>query len=203
MVRETELTQHEIRAAVQRGIEQRELCRFYMWYDENYFYYFPLAMSRTLFLGAAEEDFVLNGYSIRRFADIEQVESKEDKYMQILQNEGVVGSVGPVPEIDLTDWGTALACLARMGRNIIVEDESDEEAPQFAIGRIETLYNRFLYFRHFDANGVWESEPMKIPYDTITSVTFGSRYVDVFSKHLPPLPENFGKQMHVIKFGEQ
>lgn len=37
---------------------------------------------------------------------------------------------------------------------------------------------------HFDADGIWGKSPIKIPYAEITNITFSSRYIEIFSKHL-------------------
>jgi len=39
-------------------------------------------------------------------------------------------------------------------------------------------------FKYFDADGIWSEEPVKIGYNIVTSITFNSRYVDVFSKYV-------------------
>ena len=37
---------------------------------------------------------------------------------------------------------------------------------------------------YFDADGIWQENPVKIRFKDIKSVEFGSRYVDVFSKYV-------------------
>ncbi len=77
----------------------------------------------------------------------------------------------------------------KMKKNIIVEKENlNDDESEFVIGRIERVYKEFAYVRHFDADGVWQDEPYKIPYSEITSVSFGTRYVDIFSKYLDEIP---------------
>ena len=74
-------------------------------------------------------------------------------------------------------------------KNIIVEKESlNEDECEFVIGRIEKIYKKFVYVYHFDADGVWQDKPYRIPYAEITSVSFGTRYVEVFSKYLEEFP---------------
>ena len=41
-----------------------------------------------------------------------------------------------------------------------------------------------VFFKHFDADGIWQDECYEIPFSQITSVTFASRYVDIFSKYV-------------------
>jgi hypothetical protein len=149
-----------------------------------------------LFLGAAEDDFILDGYAVRRFRDITKAEIKNDICLDINIKEGVVDKI-VVPDVDITSWETIFISLQKIGRNIIVEDESLDDDSQFAIGRIEAVYKNFIYLRHFDGDGIWQDAPYKIPYKTITSVSFGTRYVDIFSKYLGNLPDNFGKRKQV------
>ena len=105
----------------------------------------------------------------------------------ILRREGIIDTL-KAPEIDISSWQTIFEGLKLMGQNIIVEKKSlDEDEWEFTIGRIERVYKNFVYIRHFDADGIWQDEPYKIPYTEITNVKFESRYVTVFSKYIPEL----------------
>jgi hypothetical protein len=98
------------------------------------------------------------------------------------------------PVVDLTNWQTVFSTLYSLDINIIVEIESNVEAEsEFYIGKIEKIHKRFVYFRYFDADGHWDDTPIEIPYTKITSISFYSRYITVFSKYVDPLPDNFGK----------
>jgi len=55
---------------------------------------------------------------------------------------------------------------------------------EFVIGRIENIYKKFAYVHHFDADGIWQEAPYRIPYSEITNITFKNRYVTVFSKYV-------------------
>ncbi len=70
------MTKAEIKRIVNSCIELRNLCRVFFRYDANYWYYFPLISNDKLFLGAEEDDFIIDGYSIRRYTDIKKVEIK-------------------------------------------------------------------------------------------------------------------------------
>lgn len=178
----------EIKTIINSSIEQQKLCRTFFRYEANYWCFFPLISNDKLFLGAAEDDFVIDGYSIRRYVDVTKVEVKDDKCIEILKKEGIVESI-QTPNIDISNWETAFSSLQKMNKNIIVEKESLNYCEcEFVIGRIERVYKKFAYVLHFDADGIWEKEPYKIPYTEITSVSFGTRYVEVFSKYLNELP---------------
>ena len=153
------MTKTKIKEIVCNSINQRNLCRMYFRYDVNYRYYFPLVSTDKLFLGTEEDDFILNGFSIRRFMDVKKVQIKDDKCVEILKREGVENSI-QTPNIDITNWETVFKSLQKLNRNIIVEKESlNEKEWEFIIGRIVRVFKKFIYVNHFDANGVWQEEP--------------------------------------------
>ena len=174
----------DIKELIKNAINPRKICRLFMKYDPNYFYCFPILVSDKLFLGANEDDFILDGYTIRRFRDVVKAEIKDDKCLEIAMAEGIVDSI-IVPDINIVDWYNVFASLQEMNRNIIIEKESiDDEECIFAIGRISKVTKTKVYFQHFDADGIWEEELWEIPFTEITSVSFGTRYVETFSKYL-------------------
>ena len=174
----------EMKELVRNAIETKTLCCMEFKYDYYYLHYFPIQMSDRLFLGAKHDDFLLDGFDIRRFCDMTKIKLNDDKRNEILKAEGILDRVS-APNIDLTDWYSVFLCLQKLDKNIIVEKESlDEDEWQFAIGRIEKVLKNKILFRHFDADGIWQDEPYEILFSQITTVTFGSRYVEVFSKYV-------------------
>lgn len=174
-------------------LKDKRLLRMFFRYDVNYRYYIPLIVGDKLFLGIEEDDFLLDGYAIRRFKDVTKAEIKDDMCERILKAEGLLDNI-VTPEIDLSNWETVFQSLQKRDKNIIVEKESlDENECEYVIGRIEKVCKHHAYVRYFDADGIWEPEPYRIPYKEVTSVTFASRYVDTFSKYVGELPDNFGK----------
>ena len=174
----------DIKLLINNSIEHRQLCRVKFDYDDNTRFVFPLATNDNLFLCANEEEFILNGYSIRRFRDIEKVHYEVDKIFSMIKSEGIIDQV-LTPKIDMTDWQTIFTSLKEKNKNIIVENEKTEEADySFVIGRIIKSTKAKVVMQHFDADGIWEEELYEIPYNKITSVSFDTRYVNVFSKYL-------------------
>ena len=174
----------ELKRIVYEAIEPKNLCRMFFKYDINYFYYFPFKVSDKLFLGAEEDDFIIDGFAIRRFCDLTKVQIKEDKCVEIIKNEGILNNLS-APDIDLTDWHSVFLSLQRIGKNIIVEKESlDDDECEFAIGNIEKVLKNKILFKHFDADGIWLDELLEIPFSQITTVIFGSRYVETYSRYV-------------------
>ena len=174
----------DIKELMKKAINPRKMCRVFMKYDAYYRYCFPVLVSDKFFLGANEDDFILDGYTISRFRDVEKVEIKDDKCLEIIIAEGVIDKI-VVPDLNLTDWYSVFVSLQSMNKNIIVEKEDqDDDECIFAIGRIDRVTKTKVYFKHFDANGIWEEELWEIPFTEITSVSFGTRYVETFSKYV-------------------
>ena len=167
-----------------RSVNQKSLLRLLFKYDVYFTYWFPVGASNKLFLAAKEEDFIIDGFSIRKFSDIKKLEIKDDKYNEILKAENVLNGVC-FPYIDLTDWHSAFLSLQTLKKNIIIEHESNEENEcEFRIGRIDKVFKTKVLFSHFDADGIWQEKPIEIPFTKITSVTFDNRYATVFSKYV-------------------
>lgn len=184
MVSGDNMKKNEIIELINTAVFSKNLCRIFFKYNYHYSYHFPLKTSNMLFLSANEDDFILNGYSVRRFADIKNIEIKDDKCVEIIRREGILDNIR-VPEIDITDWYSTFLSLSKLNMNIIVEKEClDDEECEFAIGKIVKVLKTKVIFNDFDADGVWQKENCEIPYSQITSITFASRYVDVFSKYV-------------------
>ena len=187
---EERMTKAEIKELISKCILQKKICNVYFRYDQYYWNLIPLKTSDKLFLAVKEDDFILNGYTIRRFKDVKKAKAKDDMCDQILTLEGITNMI-QTPDINIDSWKTVIESLKSAGNNIIVERENlDDDEWEFVIGRVERIYNRFAYVRHFDADGIWQEEPYRIPYSEITSITFSSRYVDTFSKYVGAVPEN-------------
>ena len=103
---------------------------------------------------------------------------------QIIEKERLFSAV-KIPDVNVDTWKSAFEGLKALDRNVIVEKETaDGTNDEFTIGRIQKICKDFVYVLHFDADGIWQDKPYKIKYSDITSVTFESRYVTVFSKYI-------------------
>ncbi len=183
------MTEAAMRETLQESAERRQVCNVYFWYDRNYWNLIPLALGEELFLSAEEDDFIIDGFTIRRFRDLDDVVAKDDMCTDILQKEGVLDAL-EAPPVNMTSWEQAFKDLQRLGGNVIVEvTRPDADEFDFVIGRIEIILRQSVFVRHFDADGVWQDRPVKIYYGDIASVTFASRYVNIFSRYLDEPPK--------------
>ncbi len=171
-------------AELQEGLrtltEPRTMCGIEFEYSDNWIYGFPLIAGKQLFLMAEDDDFILNGFTIRRLRDIYELGDRRGIYQRIAEKEGL--TVFDVPDVDISDWRHAFTSLKKLGKHIIVEREY--EGGFFYIGTVEAVADDHVLLRHYDADGIWQEEPIAVLYRDITSVSFGTRYAEVFSKYV-------------------
>ena len=178
----------EINAVLEEACRQTLLCRMFLKADPNCYSCFPVKTSEDLFIYMEEQDFRLDGYVARRIKDIVEISSKVDLTDEILKSEGVMDQVESI-DIDISSWEGLLSFLSSRKLNAIFESQDrDSGMPDYVIGRIEKKDDRYLYVRGFDTNGQWEEKPTRIAFSELCSISWNTRYVDIFSKYLPPCP---------------
>lgn len=165
---------------IREAIERPQICRCYFTYSDVYFYYYPNAVNDKFLLGQEEEDFLLDGYCIRKISQLKKVEIKDDKCNEINRLIGLTKELA-MPDVDITNWQTIFNSLQKLNKFIIIEDDINE---QFAIGIIEKTFKNKLYFKSFDADGIWDDAGLEIPYSQITSVKWACRYSDIWQKYM-------------------
>ena len=165
---------------LRKGISERTICRCYFTYDRNYFYYYPNAVNATFFLGQEEDDFLLDGYCIRKLSHLKKIEIKDDKCNEINRLFGIADQIKD-PGIDITSWQTIFQSLSKLDTYVQIEDAVNE---QFAIGIIEKVLKDRLCFKTFDADGVWDEQSTEIRFSQITSVQWGTRYAQYWKRYL-------------------
>lgn len=165
---------------IQQGIEKTLLCRCTFNYDQNYFYYYPLAVNDKFILGQEEDDFLLDGYCVRKLSQLKKVEIRDDKCHEINLLYGIVDQVVN-PNIDISSWQSIFKALSQLDVYIQIEDAING---QFAIGVIEKVLRDKLYFKQFDADGVWDEAGLEIRYSQITSVSWETRYAQYWKCYM-------------------
>jgi len=178
------MTKRRIKEILEEAITNSNITNAYMVYSGYYYNIIPLKASNSLFMAINEDDFVFDGFCISRFRDVEKLRIKNDKCDEIIKSEGLLKNLS-IPKINLECWETVFEDLKIIDENIIVQYETVEgKDDQFTIGRIKRVYKSCIYMYHFDSDGKWESELYRIPYNHVTSVTFNSRYIRIFSKYI-------------------
>ena len=160
---------------------ERFLCKCGFSYDESYEFSYVLGYSDRLIFLAREDDFLLDGFEIRKLSDLRLMERDESLSDLICRECGLPDQL-PSLSIDLSSWETVFRGLQQSGRMIIVENNFPDK-DFFHMGYVTDVTQAYIAFRSVDADGVW-TEHVMIAYDTITSVTFGDRYSSAWQKYL-------------------
>lgn len=164
---------------IDRAIKNIELCRCYFSYDENYFYYYPHVVNDKFILGQEEDDFILDGYAIRKISHLTKVEIKDDKCNDINKLNGLTLELKN-PDIDISSWESIFLSLKQLDTFVIIQDERNGN---YSIGIIEKVLKNKIYFLEFDADGIWSDDKLEIPYSSITSVKWNTRYDTVWKAY--------------------
>lgn len=141
--------------------------------------------SDTLVLIQRAYDFEFDGYIVIRRRDISKsfVGDSNAYCERLMRKEGLWRTpTQAVRSLPLADWQALLSALS--GKTVIIENERKGD---FFIGPIVSCDVRSAMVHYFDPCGQWR-EIERVPYRTITSVQFGSRYVTIHRRHLPPRP---------------
>lgn len=153
--------------------------RCYFKYGVYYRYFYILDCTEKLFLGAEEDDFLLNGFHVRRISDMKKIEIKDDLCVKINKENKLLENTEK-PDIDLSSWKKLFKSLKKLNCFIIIENEYTD---MFYIGSIEKVKKNSVVFDPFDADGIW-FDSVEIPYKKITTVIFGDRYSKAFQEYL-------------------
>jgi len=136
-----------------------------------------VAYSETLVMvSLVDHDVRYNGFEIVRIEDITNFESPA--LQQSFVEEAIhARDLKPpkAPDVDLTSFGTALACLRDQVPLVAVYFELDEPEVCY-IGRIESLSHEFLHLYYIDPDAKFDEEPTEYRLSEITRVNFGGGY---------------------------
>jgi len=182
------MTKKKIMQLISEAASDLKVANVFMVYNENYYNLIPLKASEKLFLAINEDDFIFDGFRISRFRDVKELRIKDDKCDDIIRSERLLDDF-TAPEINVDNWQTVFEDLKELGNNIMIRYETPEgKDDDITLGKIDRVCKNWLYLYVFDADGIWEEEPYRIPYTEVTSVTFESRYINIFTKYISEAP---------------
>ena len=138
---------------------ETKMARVFFKYDPVYYYYYPVNVNEKFLLAQKEDDFILDGFHIRKISQITKVEIKDDLCQVINVWNGITKQVRR-PNIDISSWTTIFDSLREYPGFLMIEDDINE---QFAIGEIAAIKKNHFMFRQFDANGIWQKDLLRIP----------------------------------------
>ncbi len=178
------MTRAEMKDVAESAIAEMKFVVVTLKVSDAEFCLFPLLSGDSLLLGMDEYNFDFDGYSVFAYSDIKTLRPESERRNAILRAERLAERA-VIPAVKLKDWRTALKSISELYPQFIIEGTYDDTGEEFFLaGSVEDLSLDELYFKNFDADGVWESEPYQLYYSEIFRVNFGSRYVEVLSRHL-------------------
>ena len=129
-------------------------------------------------------DFHLEGLVVLRKKDISNVSQSatDDFQKQMLVDEGLFAQIDFDTRFELSDWKSIIEQLGNLHGLLIIENE-DPADPQFLIGQVSKCSKSGVAMRFFDGCGIWDDEPVKLPYREITLCTANSNYVNKYRNY--------------------
>ena len=138
----------------------------------------PVAVENELVVLQRQTNFVLDGYCALRTGDITEVEQMDDVpfLKKVMAREKLYDAV-KAPDFACRGWQELLeGIMAQYG------GWAPEESLYF-LGRLMKVDSRYLTMKRVDALGNWLSDPLVLPLDDVTLVSFGDRYLEIFRKY--------------------
>ena len=111
---------------------------------------------------------------------MKKVEIKNDKCNEINKINVLTENI-IMPDVDISTWETIFIDLKKRDKFVIIEDEKNDE---FVIGVIEDVLKNKVIFKAFDADGNWEEGTWEIPFSSITTLTWNTRYTNNWEEYL-------------------
>ena len=145
----------------------------------------PVAVENELVVLQRQSNFLMDGYCALRTGDITEAEQMDDVpfLKKVLTAERVYDAV-KAPGFCCRNWQTLLeGILARYDGWAAVECEGNPEESLYFLGRLQKVDGRYLTMKRVDALGNWLADPLVLPLDEVTLVSFGDRYLETFRKY--------------------
>ena len=145
----------------------------------------PVAVENELVVLQRQTNFVLDGYCTLRTGDITEAEQMDDVpfLKKVMAGEKLYDAV-KAPDFACRGWQELLeGIMAQYGGWAAVECEGNPEESLYFLGRLMKVDSRYLTMKRVDALGNWLSDPLVLPLDDVTLVSFGDRYLEIFRKY--------------------
>ena len=156
---------------------------------------FLIDVSESLGLMHCFHDFMPDGFSVFRIADVTGVRSGkyERHWERMLKGEGLLPTLATRPSLDLATMRSAIDSIRSQYNRIIIEcEDAEDECEDFYIGSVLSSNEDTVAIQHFDGLGIWEDEPSIITLSDISLLQFDTPYINTFWKYLAerPAPKN-------------
>jgi len=177
------MKKEEISNIIKASINTYDICKIDFKYSKYSLYCYLINQSEELFYELEEDDFLVDGFEIRRIKDIKNIEVQNSICTKINKNNQILKNINP-PTININSWKDVFNSLQKLNKIVIIENETkNEKKSDFAIGKIKDVYDNKVIFKAFGSDGNWWEGEVGIPYRYITTVIFNSRYCNEWEKY--------------------
>ena len=145
----------------------------------------PVAVENELVVLQRQSNFTLDGYCAVRTGDITEAEQMDDVpfLKKVMTAEKLYDAV-KAPDFACRGWRELLeGIMAKYAGWAAVECEGNPEESLYFLGRVTKVDSRYLTMKRVDALGNWLADPLVLPLDDVTLVSFGDRYLEIFRKY--------------------
>ena len=101
------------------------LCRCHFKYDINYFYFYIFDVSNKFLLGLEEDDFITDGFQIRKISDLTKIELRDDACVEINKQNRLLDGV-KTPNVNINSWYDVFKSLKEIDK-ITTTFKNEEE----------------------------------------------------------------------------
>ncbi|MCE9578073.1 MAG: hypothetical protein K8W52_33395 [Deltaproteobacteria bacterium] len=152
---------------------------------------YVLAVSERLALVHQFHDFLDDGWTVLRIADIEEVVTEEARgfFARAFRERGLAPRLPPL-EVPIATMAEALRALRREEQPVIVECETAEggDADRYDLGAVCDVTDLHVHLRPVDGAGHWV--PVEaIALGRITRLHVATPYLTTFLRYADPPPE--------------
>ena len=161
----------------QKAVEEDNLVRIdRAELEPNPFGYVAGFSEHLLMLSVIDDGLRYNGFEIVRVKDITSYESPVRQQSLVEDALAARGLRRPkAPDIDLTNFGTALATMKSEVTMVTMFLELDEPGSIY-IGKLSSVCHEFVHFYFIDEDARMDEETSALRLSEITRICFGSGY---------------------------
>lgn len=141
----------------------------------------PMIVSNSFLLMATNDHFQYNGYEIIPIKDITCVEKGFEFINHILKSENIYPNYEKVENFDLSSFEIIFNRFLSEKKVLGIDYGKNHN---IFIGRIVELSNDCCILHHFDAEGQWQKDNIRINYCQINRIFFDDRYTMFFYKYI-------------------
>lgn len=168
---------YELERLIEETIEKRLLCRAEL-ADESLCYFIPRKKCGDLLLATIDSDFRPDGWTIRSIRKLVDFDIARPFHQLLVRK---FDEALEEPDIDISDWETVFGDIKSKGIHVSVEGHIDGENDRYVLGIVGEVRKHSVFIWQYDADGVWEPQPLKINYADITNISFGCRYNEAYA----------------------